>query len=269
MNNIERFLRGQVSENTKMSYAVDLRQFFSFIGKDETEIEYGDIFDWKSSMLNEYSSATIARKITCIKGYFQFLCEIQKIQNNPALAIKVPTIINKEKDNVSMEEAVKLIDAATNLRDKAIISIYLNTGMRVNELINLTITQYYNDKIVFKMKGDRERVIFLSDSCREQVNKYIEVRKNSGIDNLFVSNHGTPMRADCIAKMLRKVAKKAGLSEYLTNHSLRHTYVTKICNEYGINIAKDVIGHSDISTTQRYAHNTQETIKNVMLGVMG
>lgn len=267
MNNINRFLAGQTSNNTKISYEIDLRQFFDFVQKTEKEINYGDVYDWKSDMLNKYSSATIARKLTCIKGYFQFLCQMGELPANPAAAIKSPSIKNKEKDYVPMEEAIQLIKVATNPRDKAIIAIYLYSGMRVNELINLSLDQYYNEKIVFKMKGDRERVIYLNEECRKYVDAYIETRKNSGISNLFVSNHGTPMRADCIAKMLRKVAKQANLEEYITNHSLRHTYVSKICDEYGINIAKDVICHSDISTTQRYAHNKAETIKNVMLNL--
>lgn len=267
MNNINRYLAGQTSKNTKISYEIDLRQFFDFVKKDEKEITYGDVYDWKSDMINKYSSATIARKLTCVKNYFIFLCQIGEINNNPTLAIKLPSIKNKEKDYISMNKALKLIDTATNLRDKAIISLYLNSGMRVSELINLTLSQYYSDKIVFKMKGDRERVIYLNNKCREQVDKYIKVRKQSNINNLFVSNHGTIMRADCIAKMLRKVAKQANLEEYITNHSLRHTYVSKVCDEYGINVAKDVICHSDISTTQRYAHNTEDTIKNVMLNM--
>ena len=239
-NNIKRFLGGFESEDTRISYESDLNQFFDFVNTEETKITYGEVYDWKSEMVKRgYASATIARKLTAIKSYYDFLC-------------KVGTMTLTE---------------ASNPRDKAIIAIYLSTGMRVSELINLSLEQYNSQTVTIKIKGDRERKIYFNEECRKIVDEYIKVRKNSGIPNLFVSNHGTSMRRDCISKMLRKVAEKADIEEHISNHTLRHTYVSEICNEYGINIAKDVICHSDISTTQRYSHNTEETVKNVMLNM--
>lgn len=267
-NNIKRFLGGFESEDTRISYESDLNQFFDFVNTEETKIAYGEVYDWKSEMVKRgYASATIARKLTAIKSYYDFLCKVGTMTLNPATTIKSPTIKNKKKDYVPMKEAKNLLTEASNPRDKAIIAIYLSTGMRVSELINLSLEQYNSQTVTIKIKGDRERKIYFNEECRKIVDEYIKVRKNSGIPNLFVSNHGTPMRRDCISKMLRKVAEKADIEEHISNHTLRHTYVSEICNEYGINIAKDVICHSDISTTQRYSHNTEETVKNVMLNM--
>ncbi len=267
-NNIKRFLSGCESNNTKISYESDLNQFFDFINKEDKDVNFGDIHDWKAEMLSRgYSSATICRKLTSLRTFYDFLHSLNIVEINPLSSIKTPTIKNKKRDYIPMEEAVDLLKVAKNPRDKAIIAIYLSTGLRVSELINLTLEQYYNENINIKIKGDRERTIYLTNECREIVDEYIKVRKISNISNLFVSNQGTPMRADCISKMLRKVAEIAGVQEHISNHSLRHSYISKVCDEYGINIAKDVIGHSDISTTQRYAHNKQETIKNIMLNI--
>lgn len=267
-NNVERFLAGFESKDTKDSYRNDLNQFFNFVNVSENEITYGEIYDWKSEMVSKnYSSATIARKLTTIKSYFDFLCQMGSISINPALPVKAPSIKNKKKDYIPMEKAKALLEEAKNPRDKAIIAIYLCTGMRVSELINLTLDQYYSNNIVIKIKGGKERIIYLNDDCRNIVDNYIKVRKATDIDNLFVSNQGSLMRRDCISKMLQKIASKANIDEHISNHTLRHTYVSKICDEYGINVAKDVICHSDISTTQRYAHNTQDVIKNVMLNM--
>lgn len=266
--NIKRFLGGFESADTRISYENDLNQFFEFTNIEETKITYGEVYDWKSEMVKRgYASATIARKLTAIKSYYDFLCEIGIISLNPAMSVKSPSIKNKKKDYVPMEEAKNLLKEATNPRDKAIIAIYLSTGMRVSELINLTLEQYYSQTIIIKIKGNRERKIYFNEECRKIVDAYIAVRKDSDIPNLFISNQGTLMRRDCISKMLRKVASKANIEEHISNHTLRHTYVSEICNEYGINVAKDVICHSDISTTQRYAHNTEDTVKNVMLNV--
>ena len=135
--------------------------------------------------------------------------------------------------------------------------------MRVNELVNLTVEQYEKDEIVFVAKGDKERKVYLNDKCRGYIDEYLKVRK----DNLFVSNYGTPMRHDLIAKMLKKNAKKAGLSEDITNHSLRHSFISAVTLTSGVAVAREVVGHVNLSTTQRYVHNTEETIKNAMVSV--
>lgn len=266
MTNITRFLNGLKSEHTKVAYENDLKQFFDFTGKDETEITYADIYDYKVSM-SEYSSATIARKLTAIKSYFNFLSDMEFISTNPSVKIKIPKVKNHEKEYIPMDEAKKLLDVAKSPRDKAIIALYLSTGMRVNELVNLTVEQYEKDEIVFIAKGDKERKVYLNDKCRGYIDEYLKVRKDSGIDNLFVSNYGTPMRHDLIAKMLKKNAKKAGLSEDITNHSLRHSFISAVALENGVAVAREVVGHVNLSTTQRYVHNTEETIKKAMVSV--
>lgn len=266
MTNITRFLNGLKNEHTKVAYENDLKQFFDFTGKDETEITYADIYDYKVSM-SEYSSATTARKLTAIKSYFNFLSDMEFISTNPSAKIKIPKVKNHEKEYIPMDEAKKLLDVAKSLRDKAIIALYLSTGMRVNELVNLTVEQYEKDEIVFVAKGDKERKVYLNDKCRGYIDEYLKVRKDSGIDNLFVSNYGTPMRHDLIAKMLKKNAKKAGISEDITNHSLRHSFISAVTLTSGVAVAREVVGHVNLSTTQRYVHNTEETIKNAMVSV--
>lgn len=266
MTNITRFLNGLKNEHTKVAYENDLKQFFDFTGKDETEITYADIYDYKVSM-SEYSSATTARKLTAIKSYFNFLSDMEFISTNPSAKIKIPKVKNHEKEYIPMDEAKKLLDVAKSPRDKAIIALYLSTGMRVNELVNLTVEQYEKDEIVFVAKGDKERKVYLNDKCRGYIDEYLKVRKDSGIDNLFVSNYGTPMRHDLIAKMLKKNAKKAGISEDITNHSLRHSFISAVTLTSGVAVAREVVGHVNLSTTQRYVHNTEETIKNAMVSV--
>lgn len=266
MTNITRFLNGLKNEHTKVAYENDLKQFFDFTGKDETEITYADIYDYKVSM-SEYSSATTARKLTAIKSYFNFLSDMEFISTNPSAKIKIPKVKNHEKEYIPMDEAKKLLDVAKSPRDKAIIALYLSTGMRVNELVNLTVEQYEKDEIVFVAKGDKERKVYLNDKCRGYIDEYLKVRKDSGIDNLFVSNYGTPMRHDLIAKMLKKNAKKAGLSEDITNHSLRHSFISAVTLTSGVAVAREVVGHVNLSTTQRYVHNTEETIRKAMVSV--
>ena len=175
-NNIKRFLGGFESEDTRISYESDLNQFFDFVNTEETKITYGEVYDWKSEMVKRgYASATIARKLTAIKSYYDFLCKVGTMTLNPATTIKSPTIKNKKKDYVPMKEAKNLLTEASNPRDKAIIAIYLSTGMRVSELINLSLEQYNSQTVTIKIKGDRERKIYFNEECIQESLTYLLV----------------------------------------------------------------------------------------------
>ena len=269
MENLELYLRNLQGEgkskNTLVNYQNDIRDMLSFVNKKEDEITVEDLVLWKAN-LNKYASSSIYRKISAIKGYFNFLYDINRIVLNPAKNLKNVKVKNKEKPYIPMEEATALISYGKNARDKAIIAMYLSTGLRVSELIRITLEQYLQNDIYIETKGGSFRRIFLNQSCKEYVDKYLETRKN-GAENLFVSNQGTPMRPECINRTLKNIAKRAGMTKNITNHSLRYTFVSDICDNYGIRVAQETVGHKSIKTTERYSKVKEEKIKNVMLSI--
>lgn len=269
MENMELFLKNLQGEgkskNTIVNYQKDVRDMLSFVNKNEDIITVEDLVVWKAS-LDTYASASVYRKISAVKSYFGFLNGINRIKNNPAKNLKNVKVKNKEKPYIPMEEAVDLIKHGKNARDKAIVAMYLSTGLRVSELIRITLEQYKNDDIYIETKGGSFRRVYLNQSCREYVDKYLETRKN-GAENLFVSNQGTPMRPECINRTLKNIAKRAGITKNISNHSLRYTFVSDVCDNYGIRVAQETIGHKSIKTTERYSKVKEEKIKDVMLSI--
>lgn len=267
MTNLEmyiNFLKGdKKSLNTITAYHQDLCQFLSIVDKEECDITYADLLMYKSAISN-MSSATVNRKIVAVKNYLQFLVDIDILNSNVGTKLKNVKIENKVKTYIPMDEAVKLIDYGKNPRDRAILALYLSTGLRVSEVINMKISDYNSDKIILKTKGDKDRVLFLNEQCRTYIDKYLQCRKNVDIDNLFVSNQGTPMNAIALNRTIKNIAKKSGFVGSVSNHSFRHTFVSKICDEYGVTTACEIVNHSNINTTMRYCHSTEQTIKNVM-----
>lgn len=268
MTNLEKYIvslkADKKSLNTIVAYSKDIQQMLDFVKKDESDIEYMDLVLWKES-ISELSSASVARKIVSVRHYLEFLVDIDIISKNPAKKLKAPKINNKEKDYITKEEVLTMIENGKNPRDKAIIATYLSTGLRVSELIGLNLSDLDSEKSIINTKGNKDRIIFINEDCKKLIDDYIKVRKD-GCDNLFVSNQGTPMDRVCISRMLKVVAKRSGINKDISNHSLRHSFVSTIAEEHGVEVARVAVGHSSISTTQKYTHTRESVIRDVMLG---
>lgn len=252
----------KMSIGTINAYIDDVNHFHSFVCKDDSEIVLSDIVMWQSSIAH-LSSATIHRRVSAVKKYFKTLKTLGIISVDPSVGVENVSIKNKETYYKSYDEVVSLINYGKNLRDKAILAVYISTGLRASEVINMTLAQYKSNNIVLKTKGDKERVVTLSDDCKKYIDEYIKVRKD-GCDNLFVSNQGTPMKENVLNKTIKVIAERAGFEDGIHLHSLRHSFVTKIAEEYGIETARVVVGHSNIATTQRYVHTNKEKVRDIM-----
>lgn len=270
MTNIELYinsLKGEKkSQRTIDSYVDTIDKMLTFINKSENKITYADLTKWRAT-IGHLASSTIYQRTEAVKSYFNFLRKIGAIEKNIAEDLEGVRYKNKQRDYIPFEDVVTMIDYGKNPRDKAIIATYLTIGLRATELINLTLQDYLNGFAVITTKGDKERTIYFNETCSKYINDYLKVRKDSGIDNLFVSNQGNHMNVQCISNTLKVVAKRAGIEENISNHTLRHSITTKICNEQGVDNAQAFIGHSNIQTTLRYVHKTQEQIKNTAMGI--
>ena len=255
------------SDSTKKSYGKDLKDMLGYIGKDEADITLPDLLDWVNHMKEKgNSTATIARRIGTCKRYFEFLMDVELIEKNPAKKLKAPRIVNKVEPTLTSDEVKAIIDCTTNPRDRAIIATLASTGMRISELVNITLDDFDGDDVNIVGKGSKRRVVHLNDTAMGYINEYLKVRKD-GVDNLFVSNRHTPMNPDNINKTLKMLAKKAGVEKNIHNHSLRHLWATSML-DHGVPIEQIQLcmGHSDISVTTRYAkiRNERAVVRNVM-----
>lgn len=267
MNTLNIYLGTLRSENTKKSYGKDLRYMLSYIGKEENEITLVDLLGWVNHMKeNNNSTATIARRVGSAKRYFEFLSDMDLIETNPAKKLKAPRIVNKVEPPLTSEDVNNIIASATNPRDKAIVAMLASTGMRISELINITLSDFEGSDIHIVGKGSKRRVVHINDKTMGYIKAYMVVRKD-GVDNLFVSNQHTKMNPDSVNKTLKKLANKAGIDKNVHNHSLRHLWATcMLDNNVPLERIQLCMGHSDISVTTRYAkiRNEREVVRETM-----
>ena len=269
MTKFNEYLIGMRAEkkaaNTIARYAEAISSFFAFVNKDAERVEKYDILAWMESM-SDASSATINIKLNALNSYFKFLCECETIKKNPMENVKRPSIHSKPKEFMSADMVSALINAATNARDKALISCYATTGLRFNELTSITLKQYEQmrkdgtNKIAMTGKGGKEFFVFFSDANIAAIEQYLPKRKD-GCEYLFTSTWGGKINNANFDKTLKVIGRKAGLPFEISAHSLRAACAS-IMSENGVPVAviRDVLHHSSISTTSRYIKTNEKAV---------
>lgn len=263
------------SDKTIRSYTNNVNECLEFLGKNDVDITYEDLIKYKG-YISEQSPATIALKVNSIKNYFKYLKSIKAISENPAIELTVPKVKNKVKPYMTAEDVRALINNAYSARNKAIIALVASTGLREEEMANITIDQWnkmmeYNTRnIVIKGKGDKERAIYINDMAMSYIAYYLKVRNTNDSGYLFESYRGNKLSDNGLNIMLKVAAKKAGLPywEDMTMHVLRHAFATVAThNGVPISVISEALGHSSLSTTTRYVHTSQYDIDNAMAGM--
>ena len=261
------------SENTISSYKRDLNKINLYLKKDFIKLTKADIQKYIQDLSKNESSNTISRTISSLKSFYKFL-EINKYTNtNPLTTIISPKTARKLPKVLSEEEVNKLLDINLNndfdYRNKAMLELMYSSGLRVSELINLTVNDVdlKNSLVRIFGKGSKERIVPLNDYATEALNNYIlyhrpKLFKQKENNYLFLNNHGNQMTRQGFFKTLKKIAKEKGIKSELSPHTLRHSFATHLL-KYGADLRsiQELLGHSDISTTQIYTHITNEMLE--------
>lgn len=261
------------SENTISSYKRDLNKINLYLKKDFIKLTKADIQKYIQNLSKNESSNTISRTISSLKSFYKFL-EINKYTNtNPLTTIISPKTARKLPKVLSEEEVNKLLDINLNndfdYRNKAMLELMYSSGLRVSELINLTVNDIdlKNSLVRIFGKGSKERIVPLNDYATEALNNYIlyhrpKLFKQKESNYLFLNNHGNQMTRQGFFKTLKKIAKEKGIKSELSPHTLRHSFATHLL-KYGADLRsiQELLGHSDISTTQIYTHITNEMLE--------
>ena len=263
------------SENTISSYKNDLEKFLQF-NKDKSinNISNDDLKNYVKSLKQEkLNEKSISRNISCLKSFYKFLVIEKYVTNNPSDAVFIPKIKKSLPKILTEEEVLKLLDIKLNdsfdYRNKAMLELMYATGLRVSELVNLKLQDLdLNQDIVRTMgKGSKERIIPIGDYAKEYLEIYIYnyrgtmLKKNIN-EYLFLNNHGKKMTRQGFFKIIKKIAKEKGIKTELSPHTLRHSFASHLL-KYGADLRtiQELLGHSDISTTQIYTHITNEELK--------
>ena len=259
------------SEGTIREYTKAIDNCMAYVNKPESEIKPIDLELWQSSMSN-LSSASVAQRTSAVREYFKFLYRNEFISRNPAEMLETPQIKNREQSALNGEQVRAMVNAATNERNKAIIMMLAQTGLRIHELANITLEQYEsrsNNVLVIRGKGDKDRLVGLADETIKMIDSYIANERKDGCEYLFVGNRGNKMDGKNTSAMLKVCARKAGIENWeelhISNHTMRRTFATMMSEaDVPIEVISKAMGHSGIQITSRYVKRTEQRAVNAM-----
>lgn len=282
------------SKTTVQEYFFDLRTFFRFLKLDRglvpadclfdeipiqdldlsfiNSITLSDLYGFLSyvSYERENESAARARKVACLKSYFNYLFQKMKcIAQNPAAELESPKIQKRLPRYLSIEESVDLLNAVEGEfkeRDYAILTLFLNCGMRLSELVGININRIHGDTLTVIGKGNKERTVYLNEACLQAIQAYLKVRPNSPVEKnaLFISKRKTRISVKTVQWLVKKYIVSAGLDpEKYSVHKLRHTAATLMYKHGHVDIRalQAILGHESISTTEIYTHIDDESLR--------
>ena len=286
------------SELSVIEYASDLRTFFRYISVqkhlspadiDENEIDLTniDISVISSVTLNDAyqfliycrnvrknSEATRARRVVSIRRFYTYLTDnLGLLKTNPMKNLDTPKIKKSLPKYLTLDEAKRLlsvIDGKNKERDFAIITLFLNCGMRLAELVSIDYSDIKSDgTIVITGKGNKERTIYLNQACLDSITAYMKVRPNDGVRDraLFLSSRNQRINPRTVEIMVNNYLEKAGLGgRGLSVHKLRHTAATLMYQHGNVDLLllKEILGHENLGTTEIYTHITSDATRNAI-----
>lgn len=260
------------SKNTRESYTTDLYLLAKYYPKKNLK-------HLKKENIQEYlrnqnkSSKTKARYLTTINNFYKYLINNNIIKENPCEGIKMPKIEKKLPEYLTIEEVDNLLDIRTSTaydqRNKAMLEVLYATGMRISELCNLTTSNLFlEDKLIKVMgKGSKERLIPINDIAIDFLNNYLKFGRNellgtTSCEYVFISSRHTKITRQAFFKYIKKICQEKGINKKISPHILRHSFATHLLsNGADLRIVQELLGHSDISTTQIYTHLSNEKIE--------
>jgi len=269
-----------LSQNTLESYQRDISSFLDFLQKHKRDVRQVDrklVADYLKHLREKgQATSTVSRNMASLRSFYQFLVEENYLEDNPTYQLETPKIEKKLPRVLSSEEVERLLaqpqnDGFIGLRDKAMLELLYASGIRVSELVSLDVSDF-NPEVGFlkcRGKGMKERIVPIGSVALEQVQEYIHkcrgrlVKKNEE-KALFVNQHGKRLTRQGFWKILKKYSRSASISGEITPHTLRHSFATHLLeNGADLRSVQEMLGHSDISTTQVYTQITRRKIREI------
>ena len=285
------------SSKTVNEYFIDLRTFFRYLkihrGLVPSDVEFdkikiddvdlnllktvslNDAYEYMNYLVRDRNNkvAARARKCSSLKGYFKFLSSNRKyLDKNPLEDLEMPKKPKKLPKYLTLEQSMELLNSVEGdykERDYAILTLFLNCGLRVSEMAGLNYTDIRTDNTIRVVgKGNKERVIYLNKACVNALSDYMKIRPVDGVKDkkaLFISRNHNRMSVKTIQAMVYKYLAKIGLdAQGYSCHKLRHTAAT-LMYQYGdvdVRVLKEVLGHENLGTTEIYTHLSSPQLKS-------
>lgn len=285
------------SERTVEGYLIDIRTFLRYLiymdSDEEIEFEKISIRNFDVNRLEnvtlqkvyEYiyflqgerknNSKTIARKISSLKSLYKYLTKsVMILKNDPTVNLELPKLKKSLPKYLTLEQSQELLESAEDdskysVRDYCIITLFLNCGMRLSELVGLNLSDinFTENKMKLLGKGNKERYIYFNNACRESLQEYINSRENSvqDPDAVFLSRKNRRISRRRVEQIIDNHLRKIGLSgQGYSVHKLRHTAATLMYQHGNVDTLtlKEILGHESIATTEIYTHLSSNILKN-------
>ena len=311
-----RAIESSTSARTRLAYAYDIRMFFEFMKENNSSLKSLDIKDFKISVLEQIGRTDIeeylenmtlyekdgrtivngergkARKLSALRSMYKYFFEMEKVSKNTAELVEPPKIHEKNIIRLEADEVAKLLDMVesgegltekelvyhqrTKVRDIAILTLLLGTGIRVSECVGIDIkdVDFNNSGIKVTRKGGNEAVVYFGDEVADALNDYLDEREKinaeSGSENaLFLSLQNKRITVRAVEKLVKKYASRLTSLKKITPHKLRSTYGTALYKETGdIYLVANVLGHKDVNTTRKHYANQLEERRRVAANVV-
>lgn len=288
------------SPNTANEYFYDIRTFYRFLKlRNDSDLLFGDEFNQTSisdvsvdyiksvdlntvyeymNFLNRVRGNTPrsrARKVSSLRSYFKYLhAKAGILENNPLAELENIKIGKTLPSYFTLEDSISLLDAIDGAhaeRDYCMITLFLNCGMRLAELVGINITDIRGDRLTVVGKGNKERTVYLNQACLDAIERYLPIRNEISVTAsdkkaLFVSSRGRRITRRRVQQIVEENVAKLGLDTHkYTTHKLRHTAAT-LMYQAGVDIRalQEILGHEQLSTTEIYTHTSNEQLKHAI-----
>ena len=242
----------------------DIYSYLTYLSRDRVQHQNSEI---SNKGLN---AASRARKLATIRSFFNYICNKRHLlEDNPCKDVDTPKQMKSLPRYLTLNESLSLlesVDGANRERDYCILTLFLNCGLRISELIGLDITDIHDDALRVLGKGNKVRVVYLNQACKDALARYMAVRRHiTGRDKnaLFLSGQNRRISRSMVHALVKKHLSAAGLdSEKYSSHKLRHTAATLMLqNGVDVKAVQEVLGHEHLNTTEIYTHIDNEALR--------
>jgi integrase/recombinase XerD len=277
-------LEQSLSKNSIEAYLADVEKLIQFLDithrdKSPLEVNTADIKDFLEWINNlGMLASSQARIISGLKGFFKYLVMEDLISASPCALIESPKTIRKLPDVLTLSEINQLIDALDlskpeNIRNKAMLEVMYGSGLRVSELVNLRLSNYFAEVEFLKItgKGNKERLVPIGSSAIKYLEIYLTTIRNSlkilpgNEDFVFLNRRGTKLSRVMVFMIIKDLANKIGLTKTISPHTFRHSFATHLI-EGGADLRaiQEMLGHESITTTEIYTHLDRDFLKQTI-----
>ena len=274
------FIERGLANNTEQAYRRDLTSFIGFLEKNDIDdfetITRSTVNSYIREMRNKgYAPTSITRKIASLRGWFKWMISQELINHDPTLTLEQPKLSRHLPKVLTINEISHILSQNLTSIDKAIFELLYAAGLRVSELVSLTLSNINLEQDYVRCfgKGSKERLVPIGEEAKIAINSYLKernfiVRKcNLNTNTFFLSENGQRITRQEVYNIIKNLGKH--VNKHITPHTVRHSFATHLLeNGADLRVVQELLGHSDVSTTQLYTHVSKKRLKEVYFNII-